>query len=423
MTSRQLRVPSFRHHKASNQGFVEIAGKRHYLGVFGKPETREAYNRIVGQWLSAGRELPAPAMDDLTIVELIDRFWTYAERFYVDLQGEPTTEQAAYRQALKPLREMYGHSQASTFGPKALQLLQGEMIRRGWNRRYLNSQVGRIKRVFRWAASQELVPASVYHGLEAVDGLRAGKTDAREGEPVGPVPMALVDAIRPFVSRQVWGLIQLQLCTGARPGELLKLRRIDIDTSGKVWTAALSNHKNTWRGHRRQIAFGPRAQGVLAEFLTGRKVDAYLFSPREAYADHQAARASARVTPMNEGNKPGSNVVEDPEWQPGEFFTSRTYGQAIKRACDKAFPFKPGAKGDNETPEAYKARVAAEREAWQHEHRWHPHQLRHNAAVAARREYGPDAARAMLGHRSLGATAIYAEVDGDKVAEIVAKIG
>ncbi len=33
------RTPRLRHHKASGQAFVEINGRRHYLGVHGRAET------------------------------------------------------------------------------------------------------------------------------------------------------------------------------------------------------------------------------------------------------------------------------------------------------------------------------------------------------------------------------------------------
>ena len=42
-------------------------------------------------------------------------------------------------------------------------------------------------------------------------------------------------AVKPLVAQEVWALIQLQLLTAARPGELLVLRRLDIDTSQSVW--------------------------------------------------------------------------------------------------------------------------------------------------------------------------------------------
>jgi len=97
------------------------------------------------------------------------------------------------------------------------------------------------------------------------------------------VPEAHIDAVQPFVSRQVWALIRLQLLTGARAGELVKLRPLDLDTSGeRVWTATLDHHKTAHQGRDRIIYFGPQAQAVIGELLTGRPLDAYLFSPIEA---------------------------------------------------------------------------------------------------------------------------------------------
>ena|GEM_PF-4833356 len=52
---RSNRIPTLRHHKASGQGFVELNGKRHYLGVFGLPETKERYARTLAEWLAHGR--------------------------------------------------------------------------------------------------------------------------------------------------------------------------------------------------------------------------------------------------------------------------------------------------------------------------------------------------------------------------------
>ena len=42
------------------------------------------------------------------------------------------------------------------------------MIDKNWSRSYTNAQVDRIRRMFRWPASEELLPASVYQNLRAV---------------------------------------------------------------------------------------------------------------------------------------------------------------------------------------------------------------------------------------------------------------
>jgi integrase len=61
--------------------------------------------------------------------------------------------------------------------------------------------------------------------------------------------------------------------------------------------------------------------------------------------------------------------------------------------------------------------------AWRHGRNWHPHQLRHNAATFLRQEFGVEAARLILGHRSVAVTELYAELNHNKAVEIIAKVG
>ena len=53
--------------------------------------------------------------------------------------------------------------------------------------------------MFKWGVSQELIPAHILEALRTVDGLKRGRSDATEPEPVGPVPADYVDAIREHV--------------------------------------------------------------------------------------------------------------------------------------------------------------------------------------------------------------------------------
>jgi site-specific recombinase XerC len=55
--------------------------------------------------------------------------------------------------------------------------------------------------------------------------------------------------------------------------------------------------------------------------------------------------------------------------------------------------------------------------------RFHPHQLRHNAAANFRRSYGIEAAQVMLGQKTLGITEIYAEKNEALAERIVAEVG
>ncbi|MCH8244012.1 MAG: DEAD/DEAH box helicase, partial [Planctomycetes bacterium] len=82
--------------------------------------------------------------------------------------------------------------------------------------------------------------AAVHSGLsneennETLRGLRTGRSDAVESDPVKPVPVSFVDAIQSHVSRQVWVMIQIQELTGMRPGEMTAIRGCDLNMTGDV---------------------------------------------------------------------------------------------------------------------------------------------------------------------------------------------
>jgi integrase len=168
---------------------------------------------------------------------------------------------------LRLIRELYGLTPAKRFGPLALKAIRQKMIEKGLCRAYINRQVNRVRRMFRWAVSEELLPADAYHGLQSVEGLRKGKSKAREKEPVKPVPEEVFQRVLPFLPPPVRALAELQWHTGMRPGEVLSMRISDLDVSGKTWTYTPRAHKTQHHGYQRVIHLGPRAQEILKLFL------------------------------------------------------------------------------------------------------------------------------------------------------------
>lgn len=364
-------------------------------------------DRLIAEWLTAGRRL-SHDVSELMVTELVAKWWRYAWSYYVK-NDRPTVELAKIRAAMRPVKRLYGRMAAVEFGPLKLKTVRQAFIDRGLSRKHINDQIGRIKRMFKWGVENELVPTTVYHGLQAVSGLRRGRSEARETEPVRPVPEVYVDAIRQHVSRQVWAIIQVQRLTGMRSGEVVIMRGRDFDTSGLIWLFRPMSHKTEHHGYERIVEIGPRAQAVIEPFLKS-DVGAYLFSPADAVAEQRAEKHAKRETPMSCGNKPGSNRKRKPKREPQDRYTPDSYRRAIARGCDKADLAAKEAK----VLEADSERIIP---------RWHPHQLRHNYATRVRREFGLESARILLGHRSAVTTEIYAEADRMKARQIVAKIG
>jgi integrase len=432
-----VRTPSYRLHKPSGQAVVTLNGHDHYLGQWQSPESRAEYDRLIAEWLANGRQLSARTgqgfLGGASINEVILAYWQYAQTYYRRPDGTSTSEADNIRLALRPLRQLYGHTPAAHFDSLALEALRAEMIREGHCRNRVNKDISRVKRLFRWAAARKLVPLSVHESLGTVEGLRAGRSAARETAPVRPVAEAVVEATLPCMRPQVVAMVRLQQLTGMRPGEVVVMRGIDLEMSGPVWRyrpgsdqGPHGQHKTAHRGQARVILIGPRAQEVLRPWLR-LNLQEYLFQPREAVAQYRAELRRKRkspLTPSQAQRRPKRN----PKRAPGDHYRVTTYDHAVMDACDAAFPPpEPLARHQEETKKTWLARIGpdglAEVEQWRKAHRWHPNQLRHAAATEIRREAGLDAARAVLGHRSPQITEVYAEIDVRKAAAVMEKLG
>jgi integrase len=412
--SRQPSVPSYRLHKQSGQAVVTLpdglGGRRDVLlGNYGTPESRAEYVRVLGEWEARGRRLPAPQTQaaDPSVNELILASWRFADGYYVK-HGEPTAQLARIKSALRPLKEAYGHTPVCDFGPLALKAVRERMIQKRWTRGFVNSAVGCLKRVFKWAVENELVPPSTFHGLQAVAGLKKGRLTARETQKVRPVADEHVEATLPFLMPSVRGMVQVQRLTGMRPGEVVLMRPCDIDRSnGKTWVYRPEVHKTEHHDIHRLDCVGPRAQALLLPFLEGRHPGQYLFSPREGMAyirEQQRLARKTKVQPSQVCRKKAKTRK-----QPGERYTPDSYAEAVERACVRA-----DEKAHRDHPE-----VPADVVLVRH---WHPNQLRHTLATEIRKEAGIDAARAQLGHTSPVMTEVYAELDAAKAAEVMKRL-
>lgn len=420
-------VPSYRLHKQSGQGVVTLNGRDILLGKFNAATSLQEYNRVLAEWLAAGRTTHA-AIADVTVAELVAKFWIHGEATYQEA-SDGKSELENFRMALTPLLALYSNQPASSFSPLGLKAVRENMIGRGWCRSVVNRQVARIKQVFKWAVENEIVPPVVHHGLSAVAGIRQGSATVREAEPVAPVPDDLLNTTLPHLSPTIRAMVDLQLITGMRPGEVCQMRTCDIDRSATLWIYKPATHKNKHRGHARIVYLGARAQKVLNPFLK-LNLQACLFSPVDSEADRHrlAAQRAGRPSPSKAGKPKGKRA-------PTDRYDVHAYRRAIARACDKAFelpenliePITPKQKSDataagRMNAEAIEAR-RLKRIAWRTDHTWHPHQLRHNAATRLRREYGLEAAQVILGHKTLSVTQVYAEKNVAAAQKIMAEVG
>jgi len=386
-----IRVPKYRHHKPTGQAVVTLDGRDYYLGKYRSAASREAYQRITAEWLLGGGKMTGRG-EAITVVEVCAAYMQYANGYYRK-NGKPTNEIKTLKRVIDVLRKLYGRELAKNFGPKALKAVRQQMIEIGWCRTQINKQVDRVRRIFKWAESEEIIPSGIYETLRTVSGLRKGRTAAKEGKPVLPVETDVFESTLEHLSPTVLAMVMLQRYTGARPSEICDLQPGDIDRSASVWEYTPRSHKTEHHGKPRVIFIGPRGQDVLLPYLL-RSPEDFCFSPIEAEGKRRALQHANRKTPMSCGNRPGSNKKKKPKRRPRGRYDTITYGRAIRRATEKA-------------------EVVS----------WSPHQLRHAFATEVRKTHGLEAVQCCLGHSKAAITEIYAERDFALAARVAGEVG
>jgi len=285
--------------------------------------------------------------------------------YYRKPSGRPTREADNLRHAFSVVLLHFADLPADEFKPTKLRHCQQAMIDDDLARSTINARVNRIRRVFRWAVSLEMITAYNLAALEAVPPLKHGRTSARETSPITAVPWEHVLPVINELRAPTRCIVEVLWWTGMRVSEALSMRPIDIDRDGEIWTYTPREHKCEHYGIKRIIPLGPRATAVVQ-----RRLDdlAMLLFPDEQ-----------------------THVFE---FSSGRIHTTDSLRNAVQKSCDLAgVPL------------------------------WTPLQLRHAAATRLRDQMGLEASRVVLGHSSAATTEIYAEIDRQKARSLMEQFG
>lgn len=351
------KLPTYRLHKGSGRAVIQfrpLYGPRpKYLdGPFGSDESRKHFARCldeIGAWM---RRQASPAAGVPLVATVAAAYLRHAEEYY-----KGNDEFVGCRCALDPLVDdslPWWSLDADKFDALALEAIRDRFVALGLSRGYINQQINRIRRAFRWAAKSKMVPAAVVTELELLDGLRRGKSRAQERERVRPVERRWIKATLPFLQPHIRAMATLQWLTGMRSSEVTRLAGQFITRVKGVWIFEPPTHKTAHHGKRKLICLGPKAQKILAPWVCE---SGFFFRP--SLSQFAAGDLAER-------------------------YDHRTYRRAIFYGLRKA-----ARQGVLLPP-------------------WNPHRIRHSRATITRAEYGIEGAQAQLGN-ALEATEIYAE--------------
>ena len=350
---RAKRAPKYCHHKPTSRGYCRttdadgVRSTTYFPGRFNSPESRAAYHAFLRR-----DDAPADEAGSITC-EQLSAVWLLERREQTDLDTDNGYNRFSHdRQAAALLASLAGLP-ASDMTCGKLKKLRRMLIDEGrLALRTLNRRIDHVRNIFRWATTEDMIRDNVWHSLMALPRLQTH--DAPSVKPPREVSAVDTDDVLmmlPHLSPTVRAMVKVQALTGCRAGELVQLRWQDIVKDGHaygeaVWYFEPPQHKNKWRKKTRRIFIGPSAQQVLAEYERTRPIkDAeYIFTPVESAAwklwersrNYRAApgpeyeaKQPARINSWQDGL---ARVDDTRTWQ----FKSRSYLQAIRRACGRA---------------------------------------------------------------------------------------
>jgi hypothetical protein len=448
MARRKNALPELKFHAPTKQYCVYLGRDRKPLGrdeAAAKAKYRRLLRDLVGAQSQPPGSVHAVSPGSLTVAELMLAYRAEAAKKHdaVYMTRLDVAIRAATEAKLDSWGLPLGQTPARDFRGRALKAVRIHLLNRPrhpiapgdrrqpkpLSRSYVNTLISNVRSAFVWAAGEDLIPAENLVNLRAVLDLRAGE-GGRETEHVMPIDAATVDATLPFCSRQVAAMIRVQRNSGARPGEVCDMRRCDLSLTpgerlqvpgtkphfrvsaleiegddGKrvpIWLYVPARHKTTHKGKVRVIVLAPPAQEALRPFLD-RLGEAHLFSPKEEQAERFVAMRKARRSRVQPSQK--CRKKRGPLRTPRDHFTTDTYRRSIKRAIARANRARRKADpGAELLPE------------------WHPHQLRHGAAVQTSERFDNTFAAALLGHSGVDMIATYVKQTIQKAARAAAEL-
>ena len=178
-------------HKQSGRGravWYDATGTRQQKllpGLFNSPESLTAKARLELELITSPTTTATPVDPaTLSVAEVLAAYLDFAHRHYRGPDGNPSDQVRHVKTVIRHVRELYGESPATSFGPMALKVVRQKFVELKWSRKSVNARVERVRRIFKWAVAEELVSPLIYQALSAVAGLQRGRTTARETEPI-----------------------------------------------------------------------------------------------------------------------------------------------------------------------------------------------------------------------------------------------
>lgn len=349
----------------------------------------------------------------LSVGELYDKYVAWAKQYLPPLRDDRPNPDLVKVERLAKFLEPYRSWPIADFGPEELLAIQKAMVEYRYfrtnhpnepipyTRSGINQLVNQIHKVWHWGVGREAVTLAQAHRLREVKSLRIGRTAAIDKIKRAAVTEEDFEKSLSKVNSVVADMLRLIWLTAMRPGEVCRMRPIDIDRRRQeCWLyvpgrdiSPVGDHKTAGHGRVRVIPLTASAQGIILKRVKDFASNEPVFRPTDAIEELLGRRFAERQTPMYQGNRVGTNRRVHPMIKPRARYDAESLATAIKRACDRA-----------EVP------------------RFTPYDLRRTAATRTKARLDTEAAKLLLGHVSTDTTDLYLLNEVNEVIKVAVRL-
>ena len=211
-----------------------------------------------------------------TVAELID---AYVEK-WAKANKKASSAAEDERMLNKDVRPAWGERKATTVTRQDVIALLDDIVARG-SPVIANRTLAVVRKMFRWAVRQGIVPISPAHEIDRPGGRETSRERVLSDTEIAEVWRATERLGTPYGP-----LVRLLLVTGQRRGEVAGMRRKrELDTASKLWTIPRARTKN---GLDHEVPLSPLALEIL------KAAAAKPAPPPDAAADGQPAPAARK---------------------------------------------------------------------------------------------------------------------------------
>ena len=295
--------------RKDGRAVVHYKGRMYPMGKVGTPEAKTAYHRFCLEVQNNPEMFTAPSSNacDVSVQELVAGFLDFS------LATHQKPNYTHYRIMLMEfLGKLYGDKHVNEFRTIDLHNLRKALIKSGrFCRKQINDYVRRVNTVFTWGVEMGQVDVNVALALTTVKILKEGHPGTYDNPEREHVADETIFKTLPHLSPTLQAMVKLQRMTVFRGGEICKMRIGEISAKWEYWFKHKTINKT---GKKRLIVFNESEREIILPYLTGRKSDEFVFSPRIAMKEI--------------GRTPSKRV--------GVRYNKDSYANAVERAIERA---------------------------------------------------------------------------------------